>query len=135
MCENNLCLLLIFLDGRKKDGSLGAIFFFIVFSVFSQSALYTRVRCESSIDREHDTCDRACRLVVTQEEHTAKQLLAVNKASCRRAAQDLVRARCRRAVLVEQQAAVLVRHQEAGRDRVAADARACKVCREPLRKV
>ena len=99
------------------------------------SSLYTGIGGKAAVDGQHHAGDGGGSLVVGQEEQTAQQLLGIHEAAHGGALQDLLGTGSGGAVGVEQQRAVLVGHQEAGSDGVAADAGAGEVGSQPLGEV
>ena len=93
------------------------------------------VSSEAAVNRQNDAGDCGSSRVIRQEEHAAEQLLGIHEAAHRGAGENLRAARGRGAVRVEEQSAVLVGNQETRSNRVAADAGARKVGRQPLGEV
>ena len=97
--------------------------------------LHAGVGRKAAVDGQHDAGDGGGSLVIGEEEQAAKQLLGVDEAAHGGAVEDLGGAGGGGAIGVEEQRAVLVGHQEAGGDGVAADAGAREVGRQPLGEV
>ena len=97
--------------------------------------LHAGVSSEAAVDGQDNAGDSGSELVVGQEQHAAQQLVGVNETAGGSTGQDLGGTGGGGAVLVEQQSAVLVGHDEAGSDGVAADAGAGEVGSQPLGEV
>ena len=97
--------------------------------------LHSRISGEAAVDGENNAGYEAGLALVAEEQQSTRQILGYAEATQGSVGDYLVRARGKRAVLVEEQSLVLVRREEAGSYRVDSDADIGKMNRHELGEV